>query len=237
MAIKSFRRIEKKYIISAEQKDKLLEVVKENMEFDSFCLNFQTYRIQNLYLDTENNTLISHSIRKPTYKEKLRLRKYTGMSGVFFEIKKKVNGVVGKRRVAMSMEEVDNLINKGILPKKETYVDNQIVKEIAYCLSNYPCKPKVYIAYDRLGFFDKHNKEFRLTIDDKIYASRSNLEFDQETKGPYLLKDGYYVLEIKSTVNFPLWLVNRLNELGIYSNTFSKYGTEYKKYLKGEETL
>lgn len=237
MAIKSFRRIEKKYIINSYQKNELLKVVMEHMEFDPYCVDCKTYHIQNLYLDTENNTLISNSIRKPTYKEKLRLRKYTGMQKLFFEIKKKCNGVVGKRRVLLTPEEVDELVYKGIEPVRDTYIDNQIIHEIKYCLDSYPSKPKVYIAYDRLGFFDKDNKEFRLTIDEKIYSSRTNLEFDQQVEPPYLLPEGYSLLEIKSTVNFPLWLVNTLDELGIFSTTFSKYGTEYKNYLKGAMAL
>ena len=237
MAIKSFRRIEKKYIINSYQKNELLKVVMKHMEFDPYCIDCKTYHIQNLYLDTENNSLISHSIRKPSYKEKLRLRKYTGLNKLFFEIKKKIDGVVGKRRVLLTPEEVNQLIEGNTLPVKESYIDNQIIHEIKYILENYPCSPKVYIAYDRLGFFDKNNKEFRLTFDEKIYSSRTNLEFDQEVHPPYLLPEGYSLLEIKSTVNFPLWLVNKLNELNIFSSTFSKYGTEYKNYLRGEMSL
>ena len=237
MAIKSFRRIEKKFVINQYQKDELLKTVYEHMDLDPYCLNETTYKIQNIYLDTDNNTLISHSIRKPRYKEKLRLRKYTGMDKVFFEIKKKVNGIVGKRRVLLSMEDVNKLLEGKENPVGKTYIDQQIIGEIAYILSNYKCYPKVYISYDRLGFFDKNDLEFRLTIDDHIYSSRENLNFDQDAHGPYLLQDGYYLLEIKSCRNFPLWLVNKLTELNIHSKTFSKYGTEYKNYLKEQEDL
>ena len=37
MAILSFRRIEKKYIVTEEQKQQLIEVLKEHMELDPFC--------------------------------------------------------------------------------------------------------------------------------------------------------------------------------------------------------
>ena len=39
MAILSFRRIEKKYIVTEEQKQQLIEVLKEHMELDPFCKN------------------------------------------------------------------------------------------------------------------------------------------------------------------------------------------------------
>lgn len=39
-------------------------------------------------------------------------------------------------------------------------------------------------------------------------------------------------MEIKSVANFPLWLVKELSRLKIYPKSFSKYGEEYKIYLK-----
>ena len=39
-------------------------------------------------------------------------------------------------------------------------------------------------------------------------------------------------MEIKSTVNFPLWLVKELSRLKIYPHSFSKYGEEYKLLIK-----
>jgi len=50
---------------------------------------------------TQDNQLIRHSVSKPRYKEKLRLRSYGVPSldaKVYLEIKKKVNGLVNKRR-------------------------------------------------------------------------------------------------------------------------------------------
>ena len=47
-----------------------------------------------------------------------------------------------------------------------------------------------------------------------------------------LLSEGLYIMEIKSTVNFPLWLVKELSRLKIYPHSFSKYGEEYKLLIK-----
>jgi hypothetical protein len=40
-------------------------------------------------------------------------------------------------------------------------------------------------------------------------------------------------MEIKSDQNFPLWIVNKLSELKLYSQSFSKYGKAYEYYLGG----
>ena len=47
MAILSFKRIEKKFIVTEEQKNQLIEILKEHMDLDPFCKNQTTYRIQN----------------------------------------------------------------------------------------------------------------------------------------------------------------------------------------------
>ena len=49
MAILSFKRIEKKYIVTEEQKNELIAIISEYMELDPFCKNQSTYRIQNIY--------------------------------------------------------------------------------------------------------------------------------------------------------------------------------------------
>ena len=39
-------------------------------------------------------------------------------------------------------------------------------------------------------------------------------------------------MEIKVVNSYPLWLINILNENGLFRTSFSKYGTEYTNYIK-----
>ena len=50
--------------------------------------------------------------------------------------------------------------------------------------------------------------------------------------GSLLLDKGLYIMEIKTSLAMPVWLADMLTELGIHRTSFSKYGTEYKEYLK-----
>ena len=84
----SFKRYEKKYLLSAEQYARLMEKLREHIEPDEY---FQS-TVCSLYYDTADCTLIRHSIEAPVYKEKLRLRSYgvpTAEDPVFVELKKK----------------------------------------------------------------------------------------------------------------------------------------------------
>ena len=67
-----FQRYELKYLLTRAQMNKVLAAMKPYMESDKYGRT----TIRNLYFDTDNYRLIRHSIEKPVYKEKLRIRSY-----------------------------------------------------------------------------------------------------------------------------------------------------------------
>jgi hypothetical protein len=237
MALLSFRRVEKKYIVNEEQKRALLDILLQHMELDKFCVGEKTYTIQNVYYDTEDDLLIRKSIQKPMYKEKIRARKYTGMNNYFLEVKKKYDGVVGKRRITLTKEELDNFVYNNIPPIREKFSEKQAIKEIGYVLKRYKLKPKVFLSYERLALFDKIDKELRITFDDKIHTNRTHPEFDREDYERDLLPPGMYVLEIKYVSNYPLWLAKAINDLKLKRVSYSKYGTEFKLYFNENKPI
>ena len=68
----SFKRYEKKFLLSAAQYARLMEQLRPHIEPDEY---FQS-TVCSLYYDTADCTLIRRSIEGPVYKEKLRLRSY-----------------------------------------------------------------------------------------------------------------------------------------------------------------
>lgn len=234
MAIKSFKRYEKKYLLNQEQYDELIKRISEYMNPDEHCKNGKNYDIYNVYYDTDDNQVIRHSISKPYYKEKLRLRSYkvptSSNDKVFLELKKKINGIVNKRRVVLTLDEVYKFLELGIRPEKEDYMNNQVLNEIEYYLLNNKVSPKVYISYSRKAFFSKEDKDFRLTFDSKIITRRDYLFLESGSFGDELLQPNQYLMEVKILGAIPLWLVDILSDLSIYSAKFSKYGNEYMRY-------
>ena len=103
MAIATFKRYEKKYLISKEKLDSILPILLEYMELDDYCLNGNEYRIYSIYYDTVNHDVIRDNSAGKAYKEKMRLRSYYPKNEpddkIFMEIKKKCNGVGNKRRI------------------------------------------------------------------------------------------------------------------------------------------
>lgn len=114
-----FRRIEKKYRVAPVQRQAVEGFLARELTPDAFGRTM----ITSVYWDTPEMALISRSLEKPCYKEKLRVRAYGEAAGealvracaagapqpqdashlVFFGIKKKFKGVVYKRRVGLSL--------------------------------------------------------------------------------------------------------------------------------------
>ncbi len=231
----SFERIEKKFRLNEEQKNNLLATIYQKMDFDKPCKGNKTYKVINIYFDTINNQTISISVQKPKFKQKLRARKYENKEGCFLEIKKKTDGIVRKRRICLSDKELYDLIFNHIMPEKNEYKDLIILKELAYFMNQYDFKPYSLLIYDRLGFVDKNNKNFRITVDSNIKAKLINeISWEETDDMDYLVPNNEYILEIKNTDNYPLWLVRRLSELKIYTKSFSKIGTYYTSLIRKE---
>ena len=225
----TFKRTEKKYLLSAEQYEQLWQRMEPYMEPDDYPVSL----VCSLYYDTEDYRLIRHSIEGPVYKEKLRLRSYSVPGPddpVFVELKKKFKGVVYKRRVSMSAQEAEAWLDQGRHPAR----DSQMIREIDWVLQSLRPKAKVYLACDRLAWRAKEDPELRITFDLDIRWRQEDLSLCAGDRGESLLAPGEVLMEIKVPEAAPLWLAHLLSELGIFPVSFSKYGTCYKEHILKE---
>ena len=241
MAIEVFNRYEKKFLMDTPTFEAICSLLQNYMDMDLHNQYGADYTISNLYYDTPDNRLIRTSLQKPEYKEKLRLRAYgvpTSSDKVFVEIKKKVGGIVNKRRTKMKLSTAYNFLSSGKPPRPKKHMNLQVVNEIAYMLSEYSLSPKLYLAYDRLAFFGKNNRDLRISFDTNIRTRRYDLALELGDYGTPLLEKNVWLMEVKAEKAIPYWLSQMLSSHRLYATSFSKYGTEYKHYLlnqSGEE--
>ena len=231
----TFRRHEKKYILTKAQHDELEQLISTHMKRDKFC-ETKPYLIRNVYLDTLNNDMVRISCDKPVYKEKLRVRKYgeynDGLNDYYLEIKRKYAGVVYKRRVKLTKEELHSFTLKGIIPSNKTPLETQILKEMKYLFKIYNPVPKSFISYERPAYYDIDDSEFRLTFDENLFSRRDDFSFDNMEKETVLLPEGYYLMEVKVGSGMPLWFANALSKINAKPGSFSKYGTDFKELTR-----
>ncbi|TCK90592.1 VTC domain-containing protein [Natranaerovirga hydrolytica] len=246
MAIEVFNRYEKKFLLNQKMYQNIEEKLKEHMDLDAYNKKKAYYTICNLYYDTSDSSIIRHSLSKPKYKEKLRLRSYDIPSQedkVFLEIKKKYYGRVNKRRTLINLGDAYNFIHLKELFHIKDYMNQQVLKEIEYILWTKELEPKVFIAYDRKAYFGVDNKDLRITFDKNIRTRRYDLALEKGDYGEPLLDDNTWVMEVKIQNSVPVWLTKILSEEKVFRSSFSKYGKEYQnriknmKELKGEDDL
>ena len=226
-----FKRYEMKYMMTRQQRRKVLEAMFPYMKLD----NYGHTTIRNIYFDTDNYRLVRRSIEKPVYKEKLRIRSYDQVQPqdkVFIELKKKYDDVVYKRReVLTQLETLEWLARETTFPK-----DTQIGNEIDYFFKFYQTlKPKVFLSYEREAFYSLDGSDFRVTFDENILARQEELSLSRDVWGESLIDDDQVLMEIKTSGGIPLWMTRVLTQEKLYKTSFSKYGTAYQKMICGKE--
>ena len=213
-----FERVERKFLLTPSQYEGLMRVLPEYMQADQYGES----TILSLYLDTADSLLIRRSLEKPVYKEKLRLRSY-GVPGdgdnVFLEVKKKVQGVVYKRRICLPLARAMECLARESIPA----AGGQIGREIAYMLRRYRLRPAVLLAYDRTAYteLEPSPNQLRITIDRDIRSRQTDLDLRLGAAGESLLAPG-----------IPLWLCAALDQNEIRPTSFSKYGRVYEARMR-----
>lgn len=230
MPQESFKRYEKKYLLTKEQYEQLLSGMEGHIRKDAYG----SYAIHNIYFDTPDHALIRASLDKPFYKEKLRLRSYgvpTPDTPVFLEIKKKYNGIVYKRRTTLSLEEAENYLYS----HTDKEGSGQVLREIDWLFARYPLKPSVYLVYDRLAYCGIEDDSLRITFDTNIRGRDERLKLTEGTDGIELLDPDTVLMEVKFIGAMPLWMSRLFASLKIYPSPFSKYGIYYRLRMQSSD--
>lgn len=223
-----FQRKETKYLIPTIQFHSFLKDLKKQMQIDEYGL----HTILSLYFDTPDDRFITNSMTKPKYKEKFRVRSYgipKETSMVFLEIKKKVNGIVYKRRMPLTYAEYLQWLDQKHFLKNE---DEQIPQEVNWLFKRNPdLSPKTMIMYERMSLFGTSDPDFRVTFDQNIRFRSTNLDLSITGEETLVAPEIGVLMEVKALGAYPLWFVELLNDYKLRKGSFSKYAETYQRHL------
>ena len=250
-----FERKEKKFVLTRDVLDEFLNAIHTHLVPDERGIT----RVSSLYYDTPENTLISRSLEKPVYKEKLRIRAYGEVdenSEVFVELKKKFKGIVYKRRFSCPLSdaeaffttysgnkssEVDQVAGEPDVNRSATSGPCQVDSadrnylEVKACRDRYQnLQPKMLIVTNRLALYTNDGSDIRLTIDFDPMFDNKNLSLDNHGSHKRLIDKDQCILEIKSAGALPMWMIKEMSERNIRPQSFSKYGEAFKKSMQVE---
>lgn len=245
-----FERKEVKYRLSAEQYKAVLGALRGRLAPDAYG----SALVKSVYFDTEERDMIARSLEKPLYKEKLRVRSYgtpCETDPVFVEIKKKYDGVVYKRRVAMSYAAARAYLGgtsyeeacvayplEGLDAPDATASSNiQVAREIDALMHRWgplrasmltTCVRTAYGPIDESGVGVADEGNLRVTFDTSLgYCDLHAPRYGVKTLP--LVEPEEAIMEVKSRGPYPLWLADALDACGAYPSSFSKYGEAYRR--------
>jgi hypothetical protein len=228
-----FARYEQKYRLDLRMLTEFSHQVSAHLREDEHSPT----QISSLYLDTPDQLLVSRSMEKPTYKEKLRLRVYGSQSAdtdqtVFLEMKKKLAGKVYKRRAHIDLAAAQRLIEHGIEPEFAPDSDRQqrqITRELAYSLAHYEnLEPYLWVSCLRHSWVEQTASvaNLRITCDTQLCWQTGCWQPNLAAWQP-LLAANWAIVEIKCCGALPLWLTRILKDLRMYPQSFSKIATAH----------
>ena len=229
-----FKRYEIKYLISRKQKEAILKAMSQHMSLDEYGKT----TIRNIYCDTDDFILARHSIARPDFKEKLRIRSYKKAdeeSEVFVELKRKYDHIVYKRRIALPEADAMKWMAGDRSNEIETEchaASNQVSEEIEYFCNYYQgLKPSAFLSYDREAYKMNDGSDFRVTFDCNIKARDYDISLESDAYGESLLDEDKVLMELKCSGGIPMWMTEVLSANRIYKTSFSKYGMAYQNIL------
>lgn len=252
-----FQRKELKYRITRMQRDRLLDALDGRVAHAEYGFS----HIASTYYDTPDRLLARRSIGRPRYKEKLRLREYGAPEAdemVFVEIKKKLDGIVYKRRVGMSRDGARAYLSGegferscALHPLRDAAAQKELsssgcrlaAREIDAFRTRYaPLAPFLKVTCERESFAEVLDAGKRCGAIARTEAQGVRITFDssiawedmgsQSGEAHPLLPDGYLIMEVKAVGALPLWLVRQLDDADILPSSFSKYGEAYLASLR-----
>lgn len=203
--------------------------------------------------DADGDAVGSVEACRPCAGEALRGNGLSAGFPVFFGIKKKFKGIVYKRRLALTLPAALAFVSglsyeqacarwplpdAGLAAVALAPATRQIARELEAAMNRWlPLAPSMGIACDRVawayrpevrearGCDELFDAELRITFDDCLAY------FDCHCfRSPWrpIIESSESVMEIKSAVPYPPWLVDVLSAERIYPASFTKYGNAYQ---------
>ena len=84
-------------------------------------------------------------------------------------------------------------------------VEEGVLKRFQYDCFRKGIKPVALIDYYRRPYISKYDSEFRVTLDERLYATETTELFPGKTAIRRPVKQGYTIMEVKFNRHIPAW--------------------------------
>lgn len=229
------QRYELKYRLSESKALRVRELVRAHLTIDEYSARRadRSYPTLSLYLDSDGLDSYWHVLNGDKNRFKLRLRYYDDLpdSPVFFEIKRREDQIMLKRRAAVRKDAVRGLL-AGQLPQREDLLNPRDAKAFGaldqFCRlrRDLSASPKLHVAYVREAYEDPDHNDVRVTFDRRV-ESQPQHHVDLVARGPrpHSVFGRAVILELKFTARYPGWFRDLVQRFDCVQEGAAKYST------------
>jgi len=226
------KRWELKYRLTDELAHQVREFVAGYMELDEHGIGKPNYSypVHSLYLDSDDLTTYWMTINGDKNRFKLRLRFYNDHpdSPVFFEVKRRRNHCIYKKRGGVKKSAVPLLLS-GHLPQPEHLISKDAkhlvaIQTFSNLMQQLHARPKVHVAYLREAWMHPESNSARITFDREVCIEpRFAPTFATELINPAKPFGQEVILELKFTDRFPTWFRDLVEHFDLFQCGAAKY--------------
>ncbi|HEV7404641.1 MAG TPA: polyphosphate polymerase domain-containing protein [Chthoniobacteraceae bacterium] len=224
-------RFELKFILSAEQRERLMPELLPHLRADENAVTGAHYPVVSVYYDNAERDCYWENLNGAQSRRKLRVRLYGSQCGgtpptCFAEVKHKVDGRNVKRRARLSIAEALAVAAGEYTPAGLSPGEQRTVQEIHELVHRRGLAPCVCLRYDRHAYAAvEEADDLRITFDTGIAYRFERLTPvpDDRDFSDFLHAEGASVMEVKVTGAVPYWLTRLLGEAGCVMQGHSKY--------------
>lgn len=225
------QRFELKYRISEAKAQQIRFFVQNYLPCDSYGITQPdlSYSVNSLYLDSDELKTFQDTINGDRNRFKLRIRYYDyENSPVYFEIKRRHNKVIRKKRAKVHRGAVKELLD-GQLPIMEYLTEKsaeqrETLEEFSYLQNLLEAKPTMHVSYKREAYEPEESNSVRVTFDRDVKSSEvKGGKLSSMEPGKFRVFRDDVILELKFTDRFPNWLQELTQLFHLRQESAAKY--------------
>lgn len=226
------QRFEKKYRIPEELALAIRPFISAHLELDPNGVSrpHSSYPVHSLYLDSDQLATYWMTVNGDKNRFKLRLRFYNQQpdTPVFFEIKRRVDKCIFKRRGAVRKAGVPWLL-AGHLPTDDDMFSNDgdqvaAVTAFSQLMQELDARPKLHVAYLREAWIHPAHDRVRVTFDRAVCGEReTTTRFNTLMEHPVRPFGKDVIFELKYTDCCPGWMHEMVQRFELIQCSAAKY--------------
>ena len=230
-----WQRYEAKYLVSEVQAVEIGRWCRNHLPPDPHARRDAGYEypILSTYLDSPSRQLLRHTLIRQMNRYKLRVRTYRGCNQAasdlpaFFEIKRKVNGIVHKTRARIGPQDAESLlwteqglVTRGSRCDVDTWAN---VNEFQQLRGRLRANPVVGVYYMREAYEGVSAERTRITLDRNLHYGLLSPAGNGHQEMWWPVETGAVILEIKFTNTYPFWVADMLRRVEVMRRGVCKY--------------